>query len=399
MLKRKILAIAIPALLAAGAANAAQVYNQDGNKVDLYGQVTAEFDFNGNNNVANSYDSVTKKLDYYSNNNRDEDASYARLGFKGETQINSQLTGYGQFEHEFGATNRDHDTKEDTRLAFVGLKYADFGSLDLGRNYGVVYDVGAYTDVLPQFGGDAWTQTDNYMTARTSGVATYRNTNFFDMVDGWDFALQYQVKNENDDDSTKANGEGFGVSTSYDFGYGISGVASYAGSKRIYDQQKDNKGEHAEVWAVGAKYDANNVYLAATYAETHNMTSIDSTSCSSNSPSMSCDAIVTNYSEDVANKARGIELVAKYNFDFGLTPAISYAQLRGSDLTGNPVVNGYSTANLVKYVSVGANYSFNKNMSTAVGYKINLLDKTDNYAMAQGLRTDDQVVLGVTYQF
>ncbi|WP_255575598.1 porin, partial [Citrobacter sp. Colony219] len=28
----------------------------------------------------------------------------------------------------------------------------------------------------------------------------------------------------------------------------------------------------AEAWTVGAKYDANNVYLAAMYAETRNMT-------------------------------------------------------------------------------------------------------------------------------
>jgi hypothetical protein len=31
-------------------------------------------------------------------------------------------------------------------------------------------------------------------------------------------------------------------------------------------------GETADAWTVGAKYDANNVYLAAMYAETRNMT-------------------------------------------------------------------------------------------------------------------------------
>ena len=39
MMKRNILAVVIPALLAAGAANAAEVYNKDGNKLDLYGKV------------------------------------------------------------------------------------------------------------------------------------------------------------------------------------------------------------------------------------------------------------------------------------------------------------------------------------------------------------------------
>ncbi|RZA74478.1 porin OmpC, partial [Citrobacter freundii] len=38
-MKRNILAVVIPALLAAGAAHAAEVYNKDGNKLDLYGKV------------------------------------------------------------------------------------------------------------------------------------------------------------------------------------------------------------------------------------------------------------------------------------------------------------------------------------------------------------------------
>lgn len=37
MMKRNILAVVIPALLVAGAANAAEVYNKDGNKLDVYG--------------------------------------------------------------------------------------------------------------------------------------------------------------------------------------------------------------------------------------------------------------------------------------------------------------------------------------------------------------------------
>ena len=37
-MKRKVLAILVPALLAAGAANAAEIYNKNGNKVDFYGK-------------------------------------------------------------------------------------------------------------------------------------------------------------------------------------------------------------------------------------------------------------------------------------------------------------------------------------------------------------------------
>ena len=77
-------------------------------------------------------------------------------GFKGETQINDQLTGFGQWEYEFKGNRAESQgsSKDKTRLAFAGLKFGDYGSIDYGRNYGVAYDIGAWTDVLPEFGGD-----------------------------------------------------------------------------------------------------------------------------------------------------------------------------------------------------------------------------------------------------
>ncbi|EKC2608244.1 porin [Salmonella enterica] len=46
--------------------------------------------------------------------------------------------------------------------------------------------------MFPEFGGDSSAQTDNFMTKRASGLATYRNTDFFGIVDGLDLTLQYQ---------------------------------------------------------------------------------------------------------------------------------------------------------------------------------------------------------------
>ncbi|EOM8789464.1 porin, partial [Escherichia coli] len=74
-------AVAAAVIFAAGA-QAAEVYNKDSNKLDLYGRVTA--------------------LHYFSSDKgNDGDRTYARLGFKGETQINDQLTGFGQWEYQF----------------------------------------------------------------------------------------------------------------------------------------------------------------------------------------------------------------------------------------------------------------------------------------------------------
>lgn len=360
MMKRNILALVIPALLAAGAANAAEIYNKDGNKLDLYGKVDG--------------------LHYFSDDTgNDGDQSYVRFGFKGETQINDTITGYGQWEYNIQANNSeggsDAQNGNKTRLGFAGLKFGDAGSFDYGRNYGVVYDAIGWTDMLPEFGGYSG-YSDNFMVGRSSGLATYRNTNFFGLVDGWDFAVQYQGKNDRTEDPRRANGDGWGVSTSYTSPIGVAIVGAYASGDRTDEQNQltYGQGDKTEQWSTALKYDANNVYLAASYGENRNATWI---------------ANDNNGATGFANKAQNIDIVAQYQFDFGLRPSIAYEQSKGKD------IEGVGDADLYKYVDVGATYYFNKNMSTYVDYQINLLDD-DN---PLGLNTDDIVAVGLVYQF
>ncbi|AYN26649.1 MULTISPECIES: porin OmpC [Buttiauxella] len=377
-MKRTALALVIPALLAMGSAHAAEVYNKDGNKLDLYGKVDARHVFSDDSG-------------------QDGDDTYIRLGFKGETQITSELTGYGQWEYNIQADSTEGDSQSWTRLGFAGLKFGDYGSFDYGRNYGVVYDIEAWTDMLPVFGGDSYTYSDNFMTGRGNGMATYRNTDFFGQVEGLNFALQYQGANEGSNgafdqegtnnghnDINSQNGDGWGLSTTYDFGMGFSAGAAYASSDRTNEQQTGSTagGEDADVWTVGLKYDANNIYLATMYSETRNMT-----------PFGDVDGFI-------ANKTQNFEVTAQYQFDFGLRPEISYLQSKGKDLAQDYAPNSdWNDKDLVKYVSVGANYYFNKNFSTYVDYKINLLDGDDDFYAATGISTDDVVGVGMVYQF
>ncbi|EIV6180615.1 TPA: porin OmpC [Klebsiella aerogenes] len=380
-MKRKALALVIPALLAAGAAHAAEIYNKDGNKLDLYGKVDG--------------------LHYFSSDSsKDGDQTYLRFGFKGETQINDTLTGYGQWEYNVQANNTESSSDQAwTRLAFAGIKAGDYGSFDYGRNYGVLYDVEAWTDMLPEFGGDSYTYADNFMTGRANGVATYRNSDFFGLVNGLNFALQYQGKNENQAsheynpsasqegtangdgrDVKNSNGDGFGISSTYDLGMGVSVGAAYSSSDRTNEQthQSTAGGDKADAWTAGVKYDANNIYLATMYSETRNMTPYG------------------NQNGTIANKTQNFEVTAQYQFDFGLRPAISYLQSKGKDL----VYGGqYSDKDLVKYMDVGTTYYFNRNMSTYVDYKINLLDGNDDFYKDNGISTDNIVALGLVYQF
>ncbi|QLA70062.1 porin [Enterobacter pasteurii] len=395
-MKRKVLAILVPALLMAGAANAAEMYNKNGNKVDLYGKVDARHTFS----------------DHAGD---DGDETYVQVGFKGETQIANDLVGYGQWEYKTYANDTEGaGDKSFNRLAYAGLKYGEYGSFDYGRNYGVVYDVEAWTDMLPVFGGDSYTWTDNYMVGRTNGVATYRNNDFFGLVDGLNFALQYQGANEggphedqegnyiNTQEGTKnghddvrfQNGDGFGMSSTYNFDFGLTLGAAYSSSDRTNDQvalgagnnnrfSKYAGGDRADAWTVGAKYDNQGYYLAMMYAETRNM---------------------TPYGNDgIANKTQNFEAVAQYQFDFGLRPSLAWVYSKGIDLGDNDYTpaNGYDYVDqdLVNYIDVGMTYNFNKNFSAYVDYKINLLDGDDDFYVDNGIATDDIVGVGMTYQF
>ncbi|EYH96175.1 outer membrane protein S1, partial [Salmonella enterica subsp. enterica serovar Heidelberg str. N4541] len=197
------------------------------------------------------------------------------------------------------------------------------------------------------------------------------------------------------------NGDGFGMSTSYDFDFGLSLGAAYSSSDRTDNQVTRGYGdghhyyansyaggETAEAWTVGAKYDAYNVYLAAMYAETRNMTYYGGGDGGNGG---------------IANKTQNFEVVAQYQFDFGLRPSIAYLQSKGKDLGGQDKDSRgnyrYTDKDLVKYVDVGMTYYFNKNMSTYVDYKINLLDEDDDFYANNGIATDDIVGVGLVYQF
>ncbi|WP_218722362.1 porin, partial [Citrobacter braakii] len=96
----------------------------------------------------------------------------------------------------------------------------------------------------------------------------------------------------------------------------------------------------------------------------------------------------------IANKTQNFEVTAQYQFDFGLRPEVSFLMSKGKDLNN---VDG--DKDLVKYADVGATYYFNKNFSTYVDYKINLLDEDKNFYANNDISTDDVVALGMVYQF
>lgn len=367
MMKQKILAVAVSLLVVAPGVHAVEVYNKDGNQLDLNGRVSGKY--------------------YFGQNKADSgDGSYMRLGFIGQTKISDSLTGYGEWEYQNSLSNSEGADVQDgnkTRTGFVGLKFAEFGSLDYGRNYGVVYDAIGYTDMLPENGGDSG-YTDNFMVGRASNVATYRNNNFFGLVDGLNIALQYQAKNEaSSPDSTsrpnsRSNGEGYGASVTYNdiggSGIGLAIAGSRSDRTDLQSASAIGGGSQASAWSAAIKYDANQIYLAAMIEETRKQTNISA-----------------NGVAGFANKTQGFEAVAQYQFLNGFRPSIGYVASKAKD------VEGVGDAYLYKYVSVGAYYYFNKNMYTYVDYKINNLSNSDSASL--GGNKDDITAVALTYRF
>ena len=381
-MKRNLLAIAIPALLIAGTASASiEVWNKDGNKVDFYGRVYALNYLTDRNNQTGEGDKTT-----------------ARLGMSGETQISDSLSGYGRWEYE-AKTGSDADNE--TRYAYAGLNFGDFGSFDYGRNDGVLKTLTSYTDVLPEFGGDASNNDIYALTARTKAVATYRNSNFFGLVNGLRFAVQYADNGDNSstqylnkhDRTDHDSAEAWGSVIDWDvLDSGLSIGAGYAQTGGHKD---------AKAWSAGAKYNNDNLYLAALYIQGKQKYGWEKASSTSNTDDL---------------KTKGFELVAQYGIDFEvgrLTPSVAYIQHKVQDASSFSRSGdaGLKGNDLVKYVDVGLTYDFNKNLSAIVDYKINLLDKDDigarralyedgTFSKSQIKATaKDTVALGLIYQF
>lgn len=359
---------------------AAEIYNKGGNKLDLYGEVEAEHYFSGNSLY-------------------DGDQSYMRLGFRGESQISDKATAYGQYQMQVqGNSDEFQGQKVATRYAFAGLRFKEYGSIDYGRNEGVLYDVLSYTDMQPEF--DGWDyNADQYMFHRANGVLTYRSDDFFGLVDGLNFALQYQGHNggageNNSRGVLQQNGDGYGASLSYDFGNGISVVGAMMHSRRTAEQNSNlpglmGKGNAAEAYSVAAKYNANNIYLAAMYTQGYNVSPFGTPRSSST------DENVYGF----ANKSQIAEIYASYAFDMGLSPFIAYNIVHGSHLgKSNTNSKSYGDGDIMKYIDLGVAYYFNKNMDVYVDYLVNLIHD-DDFSRDANINTNDITALGFLYTF
>ena len=355
-MKAKLIALTIPTLLAASTASAATVYDKDGTTLDLYGRATGLYYGSGDDALRG-------------------DQSYFRLGMNGETNLGNDLTGLGQVEYNLPTSGSNND---ELRLAYAGVRHATFGQLTYGRQDGLFSMVNDYTDVLPEFGGDGLGKnTEAFGTGRTNGLFKYAFN-----YNGLTFGLQYTGKNDpqnNDADKWMlGSDEGYATGLSYDTAMGLSVATVYNRAGKT-DEQKQTAQfggqDDAQLTGVGLRYNANNLYAAATYSEGRDHYFLG-------------DSTAGGY----AHKSRGYEAVVQYTVADKFVPGVAYVRSEVKDESQNID----DKAN--EYVSVNAAYHFNNNFQSYVDYRINLLDD-NSFTQNYGINTDDIVAVGMRYDF
>ena len=257
-MKKTLIALAVPALLAASAANAATVYEKDGQKFDVYGRAQA-----------NVVDKEAARLSRFDNTaEKTTLIGTGRIGLKGSTAINSQVSAFARGEWH---VNAEQSSADDTVLAdgkttqsndkgqsfyarhvYVGFDGGQAGKILFGQTDTAFYDTLTVTDYFNDWGDES------YQSLRQEGQAIYSGS-----WGGYRASAGYQFA-----DASQGLSNAYNASLGYTFDFGL-GVGAGAES-RNYDQ---NVGSNTTLdsdnrWAISTSYGtqgATGFYAAALY--------------------------------------------------------------------------------------------------------------------------------------
>ena len=287
--------------LAAFGANAANVYKTADTSVDVYGYAKGAHVLNqkaGKNGT---------------------DKSEAQIGIKARQQLNSNFALLGQYEGEYDV-NDTSARHWHNRKAFGGVDAGQFGTVTVGRQQGLVYNVAGMTDMMPEVVSGWSAAPDTGLLGRADSVIQYQNT-----LGGVTFTGQYKLATTQSVETGKSVNEG----AAYGSSVVVNNVADsgvFVGGAFAHQELVATNGS-SDVYSVGAGWTNGKYYTAATSTVGKHVTGVKS--------------FFDN------------EVVAQYTFDNGVTPSVGY-------------VDSNAFGSRAKFAETGISYSFNKNVSADI---------------------------------
>lgn len=200
-----------------------------------------------------------------------------RIGTDLNRKIDDQWSAYGKIEmglHFIEGVNFNNDANSTvdfvsnplsrsdvlfSRLVFIGMQHKKWGGLSIGKQWGVYYDIGAYTDNFSLFGGSAHgiyaggTDGGWKGTGRADNAIQYRNR-----WGGFQIGIQTQLFGDT---------ESFGISGQYDINKNLTIGTAYNTVKIPPKIQEFVSGisSNSSNFLVGIKYNNGKYYGAATF--------------------------------------------------------------------------------------------------------------------------------------
>jgi outer membrane protein OmpU len=230
------IALAVSAAALATGANAAELYNQDGNSVEMGGRAEARLSLK---------------------DGKAEDKTRIRLNFLGKVEIQDGLYGVGFYEGEFttnengGATDNEDSTDITNRYTYAGLG-GTFGEVTYGKNEGALGVITDFTDIMAYHGNSA---ADKIAVAdRSDNMLSYKGQ-FQDL--GLKASYRFADRSENAaGEYVDNNADGYSLSAIYAIGEtGVKLGAGYA------DQDQSNE------YMLSGSYAISDLYFAGVFTD------------------------------------------------------------------------------------------------------------------------------------
>ncbi|MGY5453165.1 porin [Agarivorans sp. MS3-6] len=359
-MNKTILAIAIPALFAAGATNAQEIYNDGENAFSIGGRLNLMVE--------------SANEDGERDARAEDNASRINLNFSRE--LTNGFAARATMEYGLDNPNGDSSNPFFNRLGFLALDHDDYGSLSFGKQWSTYYSVVGNTDVFWVYGGTSMgiydgatgINSDGELTGGHGVAGTGRANDalqYNGSFGGVNLSGQYQFA-----DQSNGRKDSYSGAISYDFDFGLNVGTTYHQMNRTAEAMSDvkrssggNSGD-AKLAALAATYNQGPIYAAVTYGEFKDHVSFDG--------------------ETVSEKAIGHEGVVAYTLDMGL-------QLyTGWNVQDDKAANSLGE---LKEGYVGAMYDWN-NILLYTEYR-NSKEKD-----VVGVKTDDnRLAAGVRYNF